>query len=48
LWTDPYERTLVAADQAGIRQPAGWILETDLVGSVEVDVLFAALQESAE
>jgi Uma2 family endonuclease len=49
VWiVDPYKRTLVEADQAGIRQPAALILETDLVGQIDFNDLFAAMQEPAE
>jgi Uma2 family endonuclease len=49
VWVvDPYKRTLVEADQDGVRRPASGILETELVGPVDFNQLFAALDEPAE
>jgi Uma2 family endonuclease len=48
IWiVDPYKRTLVEADGAGIRRPAGTILATDLVGAVDFADLFRQLDEPA-
>jgi Uma2 family endonuclease len=49
IWVvDPYKRTLVEADQNGIRQPAEQILSTPLVGEIDFASLLAQLDEPAE
>jgi hypothetical protein len=45
---DPYKRTLVEADQAGIRRPARQALATPLVGEIDFALLFQQLEEPAE
>src|SRR5580704_7861376 len=42
IWiVDPYLRTVLAADAAGVREAVGFILETDLVGSFNFGDFFA-------
>ena len=49
IWVaDPYKRTLIEADAAGIRRPAGLVLATPLVGEVDFAPLFAELDEPGE
>jgi Uma2 family endonuclease len=49
IWVvDPYKRTLVEADQSGIRRPAAQTLATPLVGEVDFALLFRQLDEAAE
>jgi Uma2 family endonuclease len=49
IWVvDPYKRTLVEADQNGIRQPATQVLSTPLVGEIDFASLFRQLDEPAE
>jgi Uma2 family endonuclease len=49
IWViDPYKRTLVEADQAGIRRATTLRLSTPLVGEVDFTQLFEQLRESAE
>jgi Uma2 family endonuclease len=49
IWVvDPYQRTLVEADQNGIRQPETQLLTTPLVGEIDFAALFAQLDEPAE
>jgi Uma2 family endonuclease len=49
IWVvDPYERTLVEADQSGIRRPAAQTLATPLVGEIAFAPLFQQLDEPAE
>jgi Uma2 family endonuclease len=49
IWViDPYKRTLVEADQNGIRQPESQVLSTPLVGEVDFAELFRQLEEPAE
>jgi len=49
IWVvDPYERTLVEADQSGIRRPAVKMLSTPLVGEIDFVPLFQQLDEPAE
>jgi Uma2 family endonuclease len=49
IWViDPYQRTLVEADQNGIRQPATPMLSTPLVGEMDFASLFEQLDEPAE
>ena len=49
VWVvDPYKRTLVEADQAGIRRPASQVLATPLVGEIDFALLFQQLEEPAE
>jgi Uma2 family endonuclease len=48
IWVvDPYKRTLVEADQAGIRRPSKPVLSTPLVGEVDFAELFQQLDEPA-
>ena len=48
IWVvDPYKRTLVEANQAGIRRPAAQTLATPLVGEVDFARLFQQLDEPA-
>ncbi len=49
IWVvDPYKRTLVEADQNGIRQPETLILTTPLVGGIDFASLFQQLDEPAD
>ena len=49
IWVvDPYKRTLVEADQAGIRRPAAQTLATPLVGEIDFALLFDQFDEPAE
>lgn len=49
IWiVDPYKRTLVEADQSGIRQVATRKLSTPLVGDIDFGELFRQLDEPAE
>jgi Uma2 family endonuclease len=49
IWViDPYKRTLVEADQAGIRRPVAQTLSTPLVGEVDFAPLFEQLDEPPE
>ena len=49
IWVvDPYQRTLVVADQSGIRQPGTHLLSTPLVGEIDFGALFRQLDEPAE
>jgi len=49
IWVvDPYKRTLVEADPAGIRRPAAQTLATPLVGEIDFAGLFQHLDEPAE
>jgi Uma2 family endonuclease len=49
IWVvDPYKRTLVEADQNGIRQPETLVLATPLVGEIDFASLFQQLDEPAE
>jgi Uma2 family endonuclease len=49
IWVvDPYQRTLVEADQSGIRQPEIQVLSTPLVGEIDFASLFEQLDEPAE
>jgi len=49
IWVvDPYKRTLVEADQNGIRQPETLVLLTPLVGEVDFAELFQQLDEPAD
>jgi Uma2 family endonuclease len=49
IWVaDPYKRSLIEADPAGIRRPAGLVLATPLVGEIDFASLFAELDEPAE
>jgi Uma2 family endonuclease len=48
IWVvDPYKRTLIEADQAGIRRPAAQILATPLGGEIDFAPLFQQLDEPA-
>lgn len=49
IWViDPYKRTLVEADQTGIRQSETQVLATLLVGEIDFAELFRQLAEPAE
>jgi hypothetical protein len=49
IWViDPYKRTLVEADQTGIRRPAALSLAIPLVGEIDFAPLFRQLDEPAE
>ena len=49
IWVaDPYKRRVVEGDADGIRKSSRRIVETDLVGSVDFNELFAQLQETAQ
>ena len=49
IWVvDPYKRTLVEADQNGIRRPEQQLLATPLVGEIDFAALFQQLDEPAE
>jgi Uma2 family endonuclease len=49
IWIiDPYERTVVEADGAGVREAANLTLETELVGAVNFGDLFAELDRDPE
>ncbi len=48
IWViDPYKRTLVEADQHGIREPETQVLSTPLVGALDFGSLFQQLDEPA-
>jgi Uma2 family endonuclease len=47
VWfVDPYKRRILEADGQGIREPAGRLVETELVGRVDFNLLFAQLDET--
>jgi Uma2 family endonuclease len=49
IWViDPYKRTLVEADRAGIRRPPTRTLSTPLVGEIDFARLFQQLDQPAE
>lgn len=49
IWiVDPYKRTLVVVDAAGIHRPAGMVLSTPLVGEIDFALLFQQLDEPSE
>jgi Uma2 family endonuclease len=49
IWiADPYKRRVLEADARGIRESASRVVETDLVGSVDFNDLFAQLEEMAQ
>lgn len=49
IWiADPYKHTVQEADREGIRYCADLVLETDLVGRVDFNDLFAKVDESTE
>jgi len=49
IWiANPYKHTLQEANRADIRYPADLVLETDLVGRVDFNVLFAKVDEPTE
>ena len=49
IWVvDPYQRTVIEADQAGLRRPATLKLSTPLVGEVDFGLLFQQLAEPPE
>ncbi|SPF51974.1 conserved hypothetical protein [Candidatus Sulfopaludibacter sp. SbA4] len=44
IWViDPYQRTVAEADRKGMRRCASGVAETDLVGAVDFNALFARL-----
>ena len=48
IWVvDPYRRSVVESDREGIRRSTSGVLETDLVGAVDFNALFAQLDEPA-
>jgi Uma2 family endonuclease len=49
IWViDPHKRTLIEADQSGIRQVKTLVLSTPLVGEIDFAELFRQLDEPAE
>jgi len=49
IWVvDPYKRSLVEADQAGIRRPPTQTLAPPLVGEIDFASLFRQLDQPAE
>lgn len=49
IWVaDPYKRRVVEADAQGIRESGSRVVETDLVGAVDFNDLFAQLEEMAQ
>jgi Uma2 family endonuclease len=49
IWVaDPYKRRVVEADTRGIRESASRVVETDLVGAVDFNELFAQLDEAGQ
>jgi len=49
IWVaDPYRHRIVQADALGIRESASRVVETDLVGSVDFNDLFAQLEEAGQ
>jgi Uma2 family endonuclease len=49
IWIiDPYKRTIVEADQRGIRQSESQTLSTPLVGEIDIAAMFRDLDEPAE
>ena len=49
IWiADPYKHTLQEADREGIRYCTDLVLETDLVGRVDFNALFAKVDEPTE
>ena len=49
IWVvDPYQRTIIEADQAGIRRPPTLKLSTPLVGEIDFGLLFQQLDEPSE
>lgn len=49
IWIiDPYQRTVIEADPAGIRRPGTLTLSTPLVGEVDFRTLFQQLDEPSE
>ena len=49
IWVvDPYQRTLIEADQSGIRRPGAPTLSAPLVGEVDFGLLFQQLAEPPE
>ncbi len=49
IWViDPYKRTVVEADQSGIRQVETGVLSTPLVGDIDFAELFRQLDEPAD
>jgi Uma2 family endonuclease len=49
IWiADPYKHTLQEADREGIRYCTDLVLETDLVGRVDFNALFAKVDEATE
>jgi len=48
IWlADPYERAVFTADETGIKQAINGILETDLVGAVDFNLLFEKMRKRA-
>jgi hypothetical protein len=45
---DPYQRTVIEADQAGIRRSVALKLSTPLVGEVDFGSLFQQIDEPPE
>jgi len=49
IWVvDPYQRSVVEASAAGIREVRGLVVETELTGAVDFGELFRELYEPAE
>jgi Uma2 family endonuclease len=49
VWVvDPYKRKVVEADRQGIRESSSRVVETDLVGVVDFNELFAQLDDAAQ
>ncbi len=49
IWLiDPYKRSVMEADQSGIRRPANQVVSTPLVGGDDFAALFRDLDEPAE
>jgi Uma2 family endonuclease len=49
VWVvDPYMRKVVEADRQGIRESSGRVVETDLVGVVDFNELFAQLDDAGQ
>jgi len=47
IWiVDPYQRTVMEADAAGVREAVDFTLETELVGSVDFGDFFAELDKN--
>jgi Uma2 family endonuclease len=49
IWiADPYQRTLIEVDHAGIRRPAALTLSAPLVGEIDFGLFFQQLDEPSE